>query len=264
MANSVKYASANSPGVLPALIGWIDYAEGFKLYNGESANVTNSIPGGYKISFNISYSISPNEPTVTIESFKPPVFNMSNIPFGVTAYRGIDGYVVLYMPSATPEIYGLTTTTLKITDISVTKNNNPITNYVIIVADAETTNYSNGVLETWQATTNGGMWGLLDIMPSANNGGQPPTITGLGTNVVLETGIDEDMSLVESPVYLTMAPNELEFKFTTEYSREAVALGIIINQSPIIVPQCPVRRLEKVCQCGKQYYIFDSDCNCCE
>lgn len=264
MATGVKYANANSPGALPALIGWIDYGEGFKLYNGESANIINSIPGGYKISFNISYSINPNEPTVTIGSFKPPVFNMNNIPFGNTAYRGIDGYVALYMPSATPEKYGLTNTTLKIANISVTKNNNPITNYVIIAADAETTNYSNEVLETWQATTDGGRWGLLDIMPSRDTGGEAPTIAGLGTKVVLETGRDEGMSLVESPVYLTIAPKELEFKFTTEYSREGVALGIIINQSPIIVPQSPIRRLRKACQCGKQYYIFDSGCNCCE
>ncbi|MEN8078514.1 CshA/CshB family fibrillar adhesin-related protein [Clostridioides difficile] len=265
MANLVKYANTNSPGALPALIGWLDYGEEFILSNvNNSANIVNNIPGGYKISFTVSYFINPNEPTVTIKSFKPPVFNMNNIPFGGTAYKGIDGYVVIYMPEATPEEYGNTTITLTISNIAVTKNNNLVNDYIMVVADAETTNYSNRVQENWQATTNGGDWRLLDIMPSSNSGGMPPTIDGLGTKVVLETGINESMSLVESPVYLTMAPSTLKFEFTTNHSREGVALGIIINQSPIIGPQCLARKLKKVCRCGKQYYIFESEYNCCE
>lgn len=254
MINSVKYAE-NGSGALANLIGWIDYGKGFTISNNQSVNVINKIYDDYKISFNIRVSFNPNATYLTIESFIPPVFNMSNIPFGGIEYKKIDGYVVLYMPEATLSP-GITTTTLIISNISVTKNDEPITNYVIFAADAETTNYSNNVLETWTATTNGDKWGLLNFMDSQDQNGEPPKIEGLGSDIIKEIGEKEGMSLVKSPVYFTTSPTELTFSFTTENSREGIALGItLLNISEIrkyikIVPCCCYDK----CSCCKYRY----------
>ncbi|WP_305153834.1 CshA/CshB family fibrillar adhesin-related protein [uncultured Clostridium sp.] len=250
MINSVKYAEKES-GALADLIGWIDYGKGFVVSNNQSINVVNSIYDDYKISFNVQVSFIPNAPYLTIESFIPPIFNMNNIPFGGIEYKNIDGYVVLYMPEATL-LPGVTTTKLIISDINVIKGDETITNYVIFVADIETTNHSGNVLETLTLTTNGDKWGLLDIMSSSNPNGKPPKIEGLGTTVVKETGIKEGMSLVKSPVYFTKAPTELTFSFTTDGSREGVALGITL----LDISEC--KKCINIIPC-----CYDN-CKCCE
>ncbi len=260
--NSVKYSELNSKGTFASIIGWIDFSKEFQLSNGESKRVVNIIPGGYNISFNISYTIVPVLQANIIQSYTPPVFGFKEIPFGNTAYTGIDGYVILYMPLTTPEGSN-TVLTIKISNLEVTDcNNNKITNYTIVAADAETTNKG----EVWEAQTDGGPWLLIDIMPSYTGTIEnAPTITGIGTNIVTELGTSQDnLPEIASPVYVTSSPTNLTFNLTTNLSREGVALGIIIDQN--IVP-CPTQnqRIINVCPCNPKCYkiMNNSICQSC-
>lgn len=256
--NSVKYAASNSKGTFAPLIGWIDYGPNFKISCGETKSVINQIPGGYTISFNVTYSLAPEILKDTIRSYPSPIFGLNDIPFGNTAYTGINGYVILYMPNTTPQ--GINTiTTLKISNLIVRDSNfNRIEDFTLIAADAETTNKG----EIWQATTDGTPWLLIDIMESFTKTEKyHPSITGIGTQTVTESGLpDINMPDVSSPVYLTHSPHHLTFNMTTNLSREGMALGIIINQPQS--PQPTPYKIINICP-NKKNCFYLSMCKDC-
>ena len=141
------------------------------------------------------------------------------------------------MPNATPTGYN-TVSTITLSNIRVTNcSGQMITDYLIVAADAETTNKG----EVWEAITNGGNWIMIDMMPSAegNNLIHHPKVDGVGTQDVTELGEgtakDVNMQYISSGVFLTSAPTQLTFNLTTNLSREGVAIGIIIADDTVLL-----------------------------
>ncbi|MGH8401664.1 MAG: beta strand repeat-containing protein, partial [Gammaproteobacteria bacterium] len=150
---------------------WIDFTN----YDDTTARsaggqaFTISLPNGGSLSFTLNVTTS-SLTTVTVPSW-------SGAAFGQTAFLGVPGRTVLYQTT------NGTTTNVTLSGISITVGTGSVP-YAIVAADAESTN--NG--ESLSFTTNGNAWTLLATMP---NGASLlyPTLTGVGTATVNETGV---------------------------------------------------------------------------
>ena len=97
---SVQYASKTSKGLFAPYIGWINFGSDLSLSNASpTATITNAIPGGYTIRFELTYqATASNEGTcadlATYSGDISPTYG--DAPFGNTAYTGIGGYPSLY------------------------------------------------------------------------------------------------------------------------------------------------------------------------
>lgn len=229
---SVQYADSNSKGVLASSIGWINYGDSLLLSNkNNSAKITNSIPGGYSITFDMSIAITGNEPyasDVVYSGFEVPTFG--NAPFGTTAYTGIKENVALYtgtnQPIGDEMKIKITLNNILIKDIC----GNKIDDFLFFAADAETTNQGFGsIAETWSVTSDGTPWTWLQIIPSVSGvitGG--PDVTGNFTNTVLETGLLSSSRETSSNIFMTQNPNNIIADTTTDGGREGFVFGIMI------------------------------------
>lgn len=226
MINTVKFSDPISQGPLHEIIGWIDFGPNFILRNGYPQNITNILPDGYKINFTLLFS-SPDE-NLSLIALPAPIANMNQIPFGNTSYSKINGNVVLY--------YSMNftgTSNLLISNICINKINSCADclcpNFSLIAADAETTS-SN---EIWQATSNGTPWIFIKNMTSSTGlSSRGPVFSGIGTQTVTETGTSNALESITAGAFLTINPSALSFSFTTNSSKSALALGVIINHTP--------------------------------
>ena len=228
----VQYAATNSSGTFASLIGWIDFGTTLILSEtSPSAKITNSIAGGYSISFDISICTQGNTPVTSQVVFSGAHTPVSNcVPFGNTAYVGIPGNVALYMVN-TPTMNIETCTTLTLRNIVVKDSNDmPIQEYFIVAADNEITNQSPCTLpEIWSLTTNGSAWELVDQMPATNGTTTgAPRVSGIGTQTVIETGIVSCQENTSANVFLTQSPSQIIATANVDGSRAGFSFGIII------------------------------------
>ena len=102
----------------------------------------------------------------------------SGAAIGHNGFNGIPGLPVLY------EVQSGSTVTVVLNNITVTPpaGGGAIDSYAIIAADGESTNSG----ESLQFTTNGSPWAQVAQIP---NGGNYPTVAGVTTNTVTETGV---------------------------------------------------------------------------
>ena len=113
-----------------------------------------------------------------------PALNAHAVPswggsaIGNNGFNGIPGRPVLY------ESQNRSTVTVVLNNITVTPpaGGGATNTYAIVAADGESTN--NG--ESLQFTTNGSAWAQVAQIP---NGGAYPTVAGVGTGTVTETGV---------------------------------------------------------------------------
>lgn len=265
---SVKKADRTSQGALADKIGWIDFGPDFSLdLNSNPVKVENHIPGGYVISFHISTSAVIDPDTVTI----PPIIAVESptgpkIPFGAVYYQGIGGYpALLKQPPLNPQPYLSLTYIINIRDIEVRDCNGcPVKNYKIYAADAEVTTLTvSGNPETWQITTDGGNWQLIQQIPSFNQTLTGPIVTGIGTNTILETGAVVDLDDTDSYVYSTTSPENLTYVFRTFNGNEGLALGIIITSEPkpLLLSKCCCQRINYLKTTKEQTFIAPKNIN---
>lgn len=227
-----QYAAPNSSGTFSSLISWIDFGTTLNLSaNCPTAKVTNSIAGGYCISFDISLcSQNTSSGASQIVFSGVPIPISSYTPFGNTAYTGIPGNVALYMmnaPTTTTETY----TTLKLSNIQVQcYDGTPLNDYFIVAADSEVTNQSPCTSpELWSLTTNGSSWELLTKMPSTTGcSTSTPRVSGIGTRTVVETGAVSCQENTTSNVFLTKSPTQILANATVSSSRASFSFGVII------------------------------------
>ncbi|MEG2685278.1 MAG: hypothetical protein RR929_04345, partial [Erysipelotrichaceae bacterium] len=200
---SFVYANSGS-GPSAGGIGWYDFAN-LVLQPGQTATgLTGTLSDGSTVTFdatNLASSIIPF-------TASPVIYN-----FGSTGYTGLVGNVTMKTP-VLPAYSG--PTTLVISNIVVKDvNNNPVTNFTAVVADAESTNKFPQYTEYLDFTTNGTPWSLLTTL-----GGNPPTIAGVGSNNVVITGVNQGVAA--SNVLTTNGPATLTL---ATYGREALAVG---------------------------------------
>src|SRR5579859_4916038 len=159
---------------------WIDFTN----YNGTQATsaggqaFTITLPGGSTLSFTLTVSTVTNVGGTTVAGGG---LNAVTVPtwagaaFGQTAFTGVPGNPALYQNT------NATTTNVSLSNLVLTVGSGTVP-YAIVAADAESTN--NG--ESLSFTTNGNPWTLLATMPQ---GGVYPTLGGVGTATVTETGV---------------------------------------------------------------------------
>ncbi|MEG0752909.1 MAG: CshA/CshB family fibrillar adhesin-related protein [Angelakisella sp.] len=221
---SAKFAEPGSAGALATQIGWIDFGPGFTLYPDPDlppVHVSNALPGGYTVEFDITLSATSGFPT-EFNAIYPPAYERTS--FGSTGYTGINGNVALYsIHTFTPSV----DETIHLSNIVVTNSKGQqTTTYQFVAADGETT---DGI-ETLSFYTNNSFWSLLDNLPATNGPATSPIISGVGTPTVLETGIDISPWTVSGPVFITNAPTGVSATLTfSDRTQQGVAFGIIIT-----------------------------------
>ncbi|QRP63640.1 DUF11 domain-containing protein [Rhodanobacter sp. FDAARGOS 1247] len=150
---------------------WLD----FSTYNDATArssagqNFVFNLPGGATLSFTVKAS-GTNMAAVASPSW-------SGAAFGYAAFNGIPGRPVLYGT-------GTGTSNFSFTNIVLSVNGATNVPYALVAADGESSNSG----ESLKFTTNGNPWTQLAQM--SNGGAIYPTLTGVGTGTVTETGVD--------------------------------------------------------------------------
>ena len=140
-------------------------------------NFSFNLPDGSIMTFNVK--VASNGTGTVLKPVAVPSYSGSAI--GNAGFNGIPGEPVLY------EATNGRTDDLTISNVAIAPPNGGTTSYAFIAADGESTN-SN---ESLSFTTNGTAWQLLNTV---NNGGYLPTLAGVGTTTVSETGTQDGAS----------------------------------------------------------------------
>lgn len=241
----VQYAASNSKGTLASLIGWIDFGTILSLtQHSPTATVTNSIAGGYCISFDIFLSLQGTPAALSQVKFEgTTVPTSSSAPFGNTAYTSIPGHVALYMPT-TPASNNEIIATLALRNITVTDAyGDLVDDFFIVAADSALTRQCPAsTAETWSVTTDGSPWELLEEIPSISGFiSGAPAVTGVGTRMVTETGSTSTRENTSANAFLTKSPCQITAKATMDGSRQGFAFGVIIPKRRECVPLATIR-----------------------
>ena len=154
---------------------WLDFA-GYSdtLAQGGGQPFTFTLPDGSTLSLTLAVSTNGTNPAL----HSAAVPSWSGAAFGNSAFLGIPGQPVLY------ESQSGSTVTATLSNISIAPpggSGGSATTYAIVAADGESTNSG----ESLAFTTNGTAWTQLAQIA---NGGYYPTVSGVGTTTVTETG----------------------------------------------------------------------------
>ena len=232
--NNVQYASTTSKGNMASSIGWINFGNDFKLFpNKTSIKVENKIPGGYTIQFDLSLTATSYPALLHLPpciASKSPVFD--HAPFGNTAYTGINQFVSLCLES-NPTIHHTVNYTLQINNISVYDcERSPVQAYTIFIADSEVTNKgTTGFSEAWSVTTDGSPLTMVEHMPAYSGTLTGPTVTGINTKTITETGQLTTTRNTSAYLYATESPTSLVVQTAVNGGNESCTIGIIVNEA---------------------------------
>lgn len=205
---TLNFANPNS-GPLAAGIGWFDFT-GVVLPANTTATLTNSLPNGGSITFDVTNTNSQNLTFTGVPSPQRP-----GMPFGTTNYTGIAGKPIFNLTQLN---FGNAILTLS--DITITDANGATIPYGLVVAEAE-----GGVTdEFWTWNTNGSPWNLI-----ANIYGSLSNISGIGTQTVTWGNGSGSW-----PVPIVSSNNAAEIiGYDVENSQSAIALGVILTPMSI-------------------------------
>jgi hypothetical protein len=153
---------------------WVD----FSTYN----NTTASSAGGQSFSLTLQDGTVLSFVLQNTGAALAPVASpsWSGAAIGNTAMTGIAGAPVLYTTAS-----GTSNVTISSIKLTPPSGASGVTNYMMVLADGESTNTG----ESLNFLTNGGTWQTLD-QAGPISGSTYPTISGVGTTLVTETGVD--------------------------------------------------------------------------
>lgn len=257
---TVSYAQSGSPGQYASQIGWINFVDAKpKISSNERFTITNNINDEVTITFDV-YSDEAS-------GFNPQGL-IADVPFGTTGYTGLVGDVVLTNVSSGPN-----TRTLYFDNIIVkTIYNQIVTDYTIVVADAEQTIISQqNRVEYWKFTNEGGSnWvELVDLAsgvppalpPVPGTPGTSPS-TNLNNLVATTTGtqvvLPSNNIKVAARGYACNSPKKIIAESQpTPSTRQSMAIGVILNSVPPVPPVPPDNTV--VISCGLEVGINNED-----
>lgn len=154
---------------------WLDFT-GYNdaLAQGAGQLFTFNLPDGSTLSLTLKVSTNKTSPALTAIA----VPSWSGSAIGHSGFNGIPGNPVLY------EIVSGSTVNALLTNIAVTPpaGSGSSVSYAIVAADGESSNQA----ESLSFTTDGLPWSLVSTIPQ---GGALPTLSGVGTSTVTETGV---------------------------------------------------------------------------
>lgn len=223
---SLQYAAVGPNSPLAGSIGWFDFT-GVTLNPGDSlTGLQGTFADGSTVTFDISSTATANG-GAPVQGAASPIYSQS--AFGNSGYIGVGGNPILY--NVVQGLIGASTL-FKITNITFQDaNNNPINNYQVIAADAEQT----GNTEGYTFFTNTGVWSMLQMLP-VYNGGVPiaPSVTGVGTNTVIDLGIPSTSEEIGAPVLSATNPTEVDVTIqngqVASPGRQGFAIGFMITK----------------------------------
>ncbi|MEG0995123.1 MAG: hypothetical protein RSE91_04075, partial [Bacilli bacterium] len=156
----------------------------------------------------VTFDLSmPNSSAMTFDAISSPTYGV----FGYVGYTGILGNVLLQ----NRRIGGLNPGVINLSNIVVKDaNGNPVTNYTVLVSDAEDTNIG----ESWKFQTDGNPWNLFTTI-----GNNPTTLNGLGTLTASIIGTTQ--LFTADYVLSTQNAKNLTLTAITDGGLEAVAIG---------------------------------------
>lgn len=209
---ALAYANPGT-GPISGGIGWVDFGNLVLNPGGSVIGVTGTLMDGTIVTFDISSDVGSQRIFTAIQT---PTFG--GAAFGTLGYNGIVGNVALNSNL----VFAPTVATLNISNITlIDSGGNPVTDYRVVVADAEET----GSNEEWVFDTDGGNWETLTTL-----GAPLQTISGIGSQTVTITGV---IGSKGAYVVMSQSPTALEFinNITTNGGgQEAVAIGFIITK----------------------------------
>ncbi|MEG3007460.1 MAG: CshA/CshB family fibrillar adhesin-related protein, partial [Oscillospiraceae bacterium] len=209
---SFSYANPGS-GPSAGGIGWFNFGN-LTINPGQIiTGLTGTLNDGSTVTFDIKSLPTSIVPFTAVPT--PVQFSY----FGSAGYTGILGNTALKTPLLSA--YSAPSTLVLSNIVVKDPNGNPVTNFTAVVADAESTNSFPQYTEYLKFNTAGGPWNLL-----ATLGANPPTLAGVGTNLVTITGTNQSASQA-SYVLTTQSPATLTLDV---YGREAVAVGFAVTK----------------------------------
>ncbi|MEG2857000.1 MAG: CshA/CshB family fibrillar adhesin-related protein, partial [Clostridia bacterium] len=192
----MPFSYAN-PGSGPSAggIGWFNFGN-LTLNPGNSlTGLSGTLNDGTTVTFDIQSLPSSFVPYTALPTAAPG-FSY----FGPSAYTGIIGNVTLHTPLL--PAYGSPSVVVLSNIVVKDPNGNPVPNYTVVVADAESTNSFPQYTENWTWITNGSPWNLFTTI-----GGNPPALAGVGTQTAVITGLNQ--GLAASYLMTTQNPTNL-------------------------------------------------------
>src|SRR5450631_642373 len=154
---------------------WLDFS-GYSDAQAQGAGqlFTFVLPDASTLSMTVQVSTNKGNPALNAHA----VPSWTGSAIGHNGFNGIPGLPVLY------ESQSPSTVTVVLNNISVTPppGGGATDTYALVAADGESSNQG----ESLQFTTNGSAWAQVAQIP---NGGAYPTVSGVGTKTVTETGV---------------------------------------------------------------------------
>lgn len=208
-----SYANPTS-GPSAGGIGWFNF-ENLSMNPGDTVTgLTGTLNNGNIVTFDMS---------LTLVSGTARQFNASPVPtypiaqFGGAGYTGLAGNVAMYaaLADGNTAVSNFTISNITVKDAL----NNPIPNYTVLIADAESTNLFEGI----RGQTNGGGWSLFTVVGS----GSSPNLNGIGSQTFDITG-NQQFGQVVAYVLSTQTPSQIVLTMTDldpVRTRQAFSIG---------------------------------------
>ncbi|MGX8833513.1 DUF7507 domain-containing protein [Amedibacillus sp. YH-ame6] len=221
-----SYANPTS-GVSAGGIGWFDFGP-LTIAPGQTiTNLSATLTTGDSVTFDLTNSNSSGNPTSyntkTVPTWSFAYFSNASLP--APNYAGIAGNVALQNIA----VSGFGAQSIVLTNIVVKDSaGNPISDYEVIVADAESTNGGppSPGSETWTWSTNGGTWQQVAVL------GNPSSVTtsGAGTQTFSIVGSSLN-NPVASYVMRSHAPTSITLtESNLGGSLQAIAIGFAVTR----------------------------------
>ncbi len=214
---SFSYANPGS-GLTAGGIGWANFGNLTLIPGGAGYNFSGTLNNGVQVTFTVAaQNVSGAARNFT--AVPVPTFNGTAL-FGSAGYTGILGNVALETNFVfAPGTNGVTISNIVVTD----PIGNPVPNYTVVVADAEST----GTNESWIWQTTGGGWTFFNQLV----GSPGPTPSGQGTQTLTLTGIGGGNA--SAYLFTTQNPTSLILNNNTNTDlggKQAVAIGFAITE----------------------------------
>lgn len=210
---SFSYANPTS-GPSAGGIGWIDFGN-LIMNPGSTASLSGTLNNGVQVSFDLAMSLMSGTPR-TFSATSTPTYPLAQ--FGTAGYTGISGSVAMYSQQA---FIITTVSAFTISNIVVRDSqNNPVPNYTVLIADAESTN----LFESIAGQTNGDSWNLFTVVGN----GSTPTLTGVGTTSFSLVGTQQ-FGPVKANILGSQNPTQITLTISNEdptNTRQGFAIGV--------------------------------------
>ncbi|MEN8075320.1 CshA/CshB family fibrillar adhesin-related protein [Clostridioides difficile] len=242
-------ASPDSPGRGVPYIQWINLGKNTVIAPNDVYLLENQLENGYTFHMKIRGA---GKKTLVSNSLPTEYGDL-----GLIDYKGVKGYPVFYPQSYSSSSINIWKVNLE--DIYILDSSgNRVNNYSFVAADAEQTNKFPYGSESNTFVTQNGVWSLYDTIKITKEYQSWPypgilDLNGLGSNTVQEIAVKEGYN--DAPILLCQAATNCEITMISPHQRQAVAVGVMIQDSGIFIEKEP--NYQKIINKNNESFFFD-------